>query len=209
MGPTFSAAAPRPSPDAFFDGEPSPGAPDQPPQPDPSGRPWKQMFDAVTHFAALNGLHAAARRPGDLTAQAPKLANHLEGLAKRSDAAYALRSDPEFKYVNLRRYLAFLNESISKAIQFAVFEPNGEALWDNVRTAVSDFLFSEWQSGALPGARPEEAYFVKCDRSTMTQDDLDHGRLVLLVGVATVKPGEFVILRFSASTASASAGGEK
>lgn len=118
--------------------------------------------------------------------------------------ARTLRSDPEFKYVNLRRYFADLNESISRAIQFAVFEPNGEALWDNVRTAVSDFLFNEWQRGALQGARPEEAYFVKCDRSTMTQDDLDHGRLVILVGVATVRPGEFVILRFSATTASAS-----
>jgi hypothetical protein len=120
-----------------------------------------------------------------------------------SPVARTLSSDPQLKYVDLRRYCAYLNESISKGIQFAVFAPNGEALWQNVRAAVSDFLFNEWQSGRLQGVRPEEAYFVKCDRSTMTQDDLDHGRLVILVGVATVKPGEFVILRISAMTATA------
>ena len=118
--------------------------------------------------------------------------------------ARTLSSDPQSKYVNLRRYFVYLNESIGKGIQFAVFEPNGEALWQNVRATVSDFLFREWQSGALQGARPEESYFVKCDRSTMTQDDLDHGRLVMLVGVATLRPGEFVILRISVMTATAS-----
>src|SRR5256885_11633784 len=115
----------------------------------------------------------------------------------------ALGSNPQLKYVNLRRYFAYLNESIGKGIQFAVFEPDSEALWQNVRAAVSDFLFREWQSGALQGVRPEEAYFVKCDRSTMTQDDLDNGRLVMLVGVATLKPSEFVILRIAAMTAAA------
>jgi phage tail sheath protein FI len=74
-----------------------------------------------------------------------------------------------------------------------------------VRTAVSDFLFNQWQSGALLGARPEEAYFVKCDRSTMTQNDLDNGRLIVVVGIATVHPAEFVIVRISALTGSASA----
>jgi len=127
----------------------------------------------------------------------------VPGVVARPDAR-TLGSDPELKYVNLRRYFVYLNESISKGIQFAVFEPNGEALWQNVRAAISDFLFREWQSGALQGARPEQAYFVKCDRSTMTQDDLDQGRLVILVGVATMRPGEFVILRISAMTATTS-----
>jgi phage tail sheath protein FI len=115
-----------------------------------------------------------------------------------------LGSDPELKYVTLQRYFTYLNESIGKGIQFAVFEPDGEALWQNVRASVSDFLFREWQGGALQGVRPEEAYFVKCDRSTMTQDDLDNGRLVILVGVATLRPSEFVILRISALTSTAS-----
>jgi len=116
-----------------------------------------------------------------------------------------LKSDSELKYENLRRYAAYVEQSISRGVQFAAFEPNGEALWQNVRTTVSDFLYNEWQRGALQGTRPEEAFFVKCDRTTMTQDDIDNGRLVVLVGIATTKPAEFVILRISAMTAGASA----
>jgi len=126
----------------------------------------------------------------------------LERLASTPDRLHA---DQELKYINERRYVAFLEQSLGNAIHFAVFEPNGEALWANVRATVSDFLFNQWQSGALVGTRPEEAYFVKCDRSTMTQNDLDNGRLIVVVGIATVHPSEFVIVRVSALTGSASA----
>ena len=103
--------------------------------------------------------------------------------------------DPEGNYVKIRRYLAFLEQSLQAGTQFAVFEPNGEALWASVRRTVEDFLFAQWKSGALQGSRPEEAYFVHCDRTTMTQNDLDNGRLVCEVGVAPTKPAEFVIFR--------------
>jgi malectin (di-glucose binding ER protein) len=76
-----------------------------------------------------------------------------------------------------------------------VFEPNGEPLWNKVSRSISDFLLKEWQSGALVGNKPEEAYFVKCDRSTMTQGDIDNGRLIILIGVAMLRPAEFVIFR--------------
>ena len=72
-----------------------------------------------------------------------------------------------------------------------------------VRQAVEDFLFSQWRNGALLGSKPEEAYFVRCDRTTMTQGDLDAGRLIVLVGVAVVKPAEFVIFRVGQFTAQA------
>jgi len=124
----------------------------------------------------------------------------LERLASTPDRLHA---DQELKYINERRYVAFLEQSLGNAIQFAAFEPNGEALWANVRATVSDFLFNQWQSGALVGTRPEEAYFVKCDRSTMTQNDLDNGRLVCLIGVAIIKPAEFVIFRIGQWTADA------
>jgi phage tail sheath protein FI len=104
-------------------------------------------------------------------------------------------SDPEWKYVNLRRYFAYLEHSIDKGTQWAVFEPNGERLWASARRTVDEFLLNEWQSGALLGDKPEKAYFVKCDRSTMTQNDLDNGRLVMLIGVAPLRPAEFVIFR--------------
>ena len=117
--------------------------------------------------------------------------------------ARTISSDPEWKYVNVRRYFIYLEASIDRGTQWAVFEPNGEALWANVRSTVSDFLYNEWVSGALLGTKPEEAFFVHCDRSTMTQNDLDNGRLVCLVGVAALKPAEFVIFRIGQKTADA------
>jgi len=112
-----------------------------------------------------------------------------------------LSSDPEWKYVSLRRYFAYLEHSIDQGTQWTVFEPNGEQLWQNVRRTVQDFLLDEWQHGALLGTTAEEAFFVRCDRSTMTQDDLDDGRLICLVGVAPVKPAEFVVIRIGRWTA--------
>ena len=112
-----------------------------------------------------------------------------------------MRSDPEWKYVNLRCYFAYLKRSIDKGIKWAVFEPNGELLWGNVRRTIESFLFKEFQKGALVGDKPEKAYFVKCDRSTMTQNDLDNGRLVALIGVAALRPAEFVIFRIGQWTA--------
>jgi hypothetical protein len=103
--------------------------------------------------------------------------------------------DPEWKYVNLRRYFAYLERSIDRGTQWAVFEPNGDALWANVRRTIESFLYNEWVSGALLGEKPEKAFFVRCDRTTMTQSDLDNGRLVCLIGVAPVRPAEFVIFR--------------
>ena len=125
----------------------------------------------------------------------------FEGRGYRLWGARTISSDPEWKYVNLRRYFAYLERSIDKGTQWAVFEPNGEALWANVRRTIEDFLLNEWQSGALLGDKPEKAYFVRCDRSTMTQNDLDNGRLICLVGVAALKPAEFVIFRIGQWTA--------
>jgi len=115
--------------------------------------------------------------------------------------ARTISSDPEWKYVNLRRYFAYLEHSIDKGTQWAVFEPNGPILWANIRRTVSDFLLNEFQNGALLGDKPETSYFVRCDRSTMTQNDLDNGRLVCLVGVAALRPAEFVIFRIGQWTA--------
>lgn len=119
----------------------------------------------------------------------------FKGRGVRLLGARLATSDPEFKYVSVRRYLIYLERSINKGTQWAVFEPNGEALWANFRRTVEDFLFEEWKSGALVGSKPEQAFFVRCDRTTMTQNDLDNGRLICLVGVALLKPAEFVILR--------------
>jgi uncharacterized protein len=101
----------------------------------------------------------------------------------------------ELEYVALRRYLAFVEKSLAEGTQWVVFEPNGEQLWSRVRSTVSDFLRNEWSRGKLQGSKPEEAFFVRCDRSTMTQNDLDNGRLVMVIGVAPTKPAEFIIFQ--------------
>ena len=119
----------------------------------------------------------------------------FEGRGYRLWGARLVSSDQEFKYVNIRRYLAYLERSIDKGTQVFVFESNSEQLWDNVRRTVEDFLLNEWKSGRLMGLTPEEAYFVRCDRSTMTQNDIDNGRMICLIGVALLRPAEFVIFR--------------
>jgi phage tail sheath protein FI len=86
-----------------------------------------------------------------------------------------------------------------------VFEPNGPRLWASIVDSIEDFLLVEWINGALLGDKPEQAFFVRCDRTTMSQNDLDNGRLICLVGVAPVKPAEFVIFRIGQFTADAQA----
>ena len=115
--------------------------------------------------------------------------------------------DPEWKYVNIRRYLNYLEHSIDNGTQWVVFEPNGEQLWGAVKRSVSDFLFNEWKNGALLGSRPDEAFFVRCDATTMTQDDIDNGRLIALIGVAPVRPAEFVIFRIGQWTGNSNPSG--
>ena len=115
--------------------------------------------------------------------------------------ARTISSDPDWKYVNIRRYFAWLEHSIDQGTQWVTFEPNGEPLWAEVSQTISAFLANEWRMGALLGSKQDEAFFVKCDRSTMTQNDLDNGRLIVLIGVAAVRPAEFVIFRIGQWTA--------
>lgn len=119
--------------------------------------------------------------------------------------ARTLSADPQWQYVNVRRYFLYLEHSIADSTSWVVFEPNGQALWSAVVTTISDFLYNEWYNGRLAGDKPSDAYFVRCDRSTMTQADLDNGRLVCLIGVAPLEPAEFVIFRIGQWTASATA----
>ena len=121
----------------------------------------------------------------------------LGGRGIRIWGARTLSTDPLWKYVNIRRLFLYLEESIEEGTQWVVFEPNNEKLWDRVKQTISQFLTRVWKDGALIGTTPEEAFFVKCDRTTMTQDDIDNGRLIVLIGVAPVKPAEFVIFRIA------------
>ena len=101
----------------------------------------------------------------------------------------------EVNYVAVRRYLSFIENSLAQGTRWTVFENNGEELWTRVRSSVADFLMNEWRSGKLKGSKPEEAFFIRCDATTMTQNDIDNGRLVVVIGVAPVKPAEFVVFQ--------------
>ena len=111
--------------------------------------------------------------------------------------ARTVSSDPLWKYINVRRLFLYVGESIEEGTQWVVFEPSNERLWARVSQTVTQFLLGVWKSGALVGSSPAEAFFVRCDRTTMTQDDIDNGRLVCVIGIAATKPAEFVILRIA------------
>jgi hypothetical protein len=112
-----------------------------------------------------------------------------------------MSSDPEWIYVNVRRLFIYMEHSLDKATQWAVFEPNNERLWRNIRQTIEDFLLVLWRDGALLGDKPDQAFFVRCDRTTMLQNDLDMGRMICLIGVAPTRPAEFVIFRIGQWTA--------
>ena len=106
-------------------------------------------------------------------------------------------SGSEWKYVSVRRFAIFMEESIDKGTQWAVFEPNDEQLWSRLRMQISAFMQDLFRQGAFQGSSPKEAFFVKCDRETMTQSDIDGGFVNILVGFAPLKPAEFVVLTIS------------
>ena len=161
--------------------------------------PANEIVRGLTRFEAnINKARQDVLNPEGINAL-----RFFEGRGNRVWGARTMSSDPEWKYVNVRRLFIYIEHSIDKGTQWAVFEPNGPRLWANIRQTVEDFLLVLWRDGALLGDKPEQAYFVRCDRTTMTQNDLDNGRLICLIGVAPVKPAEFVIFRIGQWTGDA------
>jgi phage tail sheath protein FI len=115
--------------------------------------------------------------------------------------ARTLSSDPTKKYVNVCRLLIYLEQSIKKGTEWVVFEPNNDATWAKLKATIENFLTQKWETGMLLGTKQQEAYFVECGKTTMTQNDIDNGRLIVLIGVAPVKPAEFIILKINQTTA--------
>jgi uncharacterized protein len=101
----------------------------------------------------------------------------------------------EWKYIPVRRTALFIEESLYRALQWVVFEPNDEPLWAQIRLNVGAFMNSLFRQGAFQGQSPREAYFVKCDKDTTTQNDIDRGIVNILVGFAPLKPAEFVVIK--------------
>lgn len=128
------------------------------------------------------------------------LIRSFPGQGIRVWGARTASSDGSWKYINVRRLFIYIEESIKANTNWAVFEPNNEALWDRVKRTISVFLNNMWKEGSLAGSSPEEAFFVNVGRDTMSQDDIDNGRLICVIGVAPVKPAEFVIFRLTQKT---------
>ena len=114
-----------------------------------------------------------------------------------SFGARTISSDPEWKYVSVRRTAIMLRVSIYYGIQWAVFEPNDEPLWSELRLNIGSFMTTLFRQGAFQGSTPAQAFFVKCDAETTTQADIDLGIVNVLVGFAPLKPAEFVVVKIS------------
>ena len=168
--------------------------------------PWKSPAGTS---ATLGGVALDAALGDDAIGQlATHAVNTLREFPGRGPVVWGARTlrragdgDEALKYVAVRRLLLHVEESVQRGLAWAAFAPNDAALWTQVRGAVENFLYTLWRGGALLGTKPEQAYFVRCDRTTMTQADLDAGRLVCLVGIAPLRPAEFVIFRIGQWTA--------
>ena len=128
------------------------------------------------------------------------LIRSFPGQGIRVWGARTASSDPSWKYVNVRRLFIFLEESIKANTNWVVFEPNDERLWSRVKRTIDGFLRTMWRDGALAGATEADAFFCEIGPSTMSQADIDNGRLICVIGVAPVKPAEFVIFRITQKT---------
>jgi phage tail sheath protein FI len=161
---------------------------------------WKQPAGAEADIRGVRGLTAAVADPDGERLHAAGV-NALrafpgKGILVWGGRTLAAADDPQWKYVSVRWLVLFIEESIDRGIRWAAFEPNDEPLWRAVRSSIEGFLLELFRRGALQAQTPDAAFFVRCDRTTMTQDDIDEGRLVCLVGVAPIRPAEFVVLRF-------------
>ena len=161
--------------------------------------PANEKINGVLGLEEING-NPKVLTKGQQEILNPKGINCIRvfpGRGVRVWGARTLSSDSLWKFINVRRLFIYIEESIEEGTQWVVFEPNNERLWARVRATITQFLTGVWRDGALMGTKPEEAFFVKCDRTTMTQDDIDNGRLICVIGIAPVKPAEFVIFRIA------------
>jgi uncharacterized protein len=140
---------------------------------------------------------------GVMTLRGVNAIRRFSGRGIRVWSARTLSSDGLWKYVPVRRLLIFLENSLYQGTRWVVFDPNDDRLWARVSDTIRLFLRTQWRNGALLGRTEGEAFFINCDRTTMTQDDILNGRLICEIGVAPVRPAEFVIFRIFQNTAEA------
>jgi phage tail sheath protein FI len=117
--------------------------------------------------------------------------------------ARTLSSDTDWRYINVRRLFNMIESTILEGTQYVVFEPNDVGTWEGVKRTLTSFLRGLWSAGALFGSSADQAFYVKCDAETNPPESIDQGKLVVEVGIAPVKPAEFVVFRISQQKQSA------
>jgi uncharacterized protein len=147
------------------------------------------------------GFTTTGTEQGQLNRAGVNCIRSFPGRGIRVWGARTLSSDPEWRYLNVRRLFNFISDSVRRGTQWAVFEPNDEHLWIQLQIAVSNFLTISWRSGALFGGTPDEAFYVKCDKETNPPELIEAGQVVTEIGIAPVKPAEFVVFHISQYTA--------
>jgi hypothetical protein len=141
---------------------------------------------------------------GNLNPIGVNVIRRFAGAGVVSFGARTITSDAEWKYVPVRRTVILLRVSIYHGIQWAIFEPNDEPLWSQLRLNIGSFMMTLFRQGAFQGSTASQAFFVKCDAETTTQADIDLGIVNILVGFAPLKPAEFVVVKISQKAGQAS-----
>ena len=158
---------------------------------------WKAPANEVIRGAISLELQLTKSEQDQLNPVGIDCIRAFPGRGIRVWGARTLSSDPAWRYVNVRRLFNYIEESVIGGTQWVVFEPNDMALWQRVRRTINAFLVRTWRDGALLGATPQEAFYVKCDSETNPSEVIDAGQLVVEIGIAPVKPAEFVIFRIA------------
>jgi phage tail sheath protein FI len=151
----------------------------------------------------INGLkyNLVQRDVNGLTLRSINPIRSFQGSGYLIWGARTLSNDPEWKYVNVRRFCLYVKENIAEHTKWAVREPNNTLLWNKLKSYASEYLLDLWKKGALLGSKPSEAFFVRCDSYTNTVDMIEAGRVQVLVGIALIKPGEFILIKIQHNTA--------
>jgi phage tail sheath protein FI len=161
---------------------------------------WKAPANETVKNVTKLKVDFNAAEQGVLNPKGINLIRNIPGQGIVAWGARTLSSDVNWRYINVRRLFIYIEQSIKTSTNWVVFEPNDSALWSRVQGSVQVFLTSLWRSGALVGSSPDQAFFVNIGPSTMTQDDILNGRLICVIGVAPVRPAEFVIFRITQNT---------
>lgn len=160
---------------------------------------WKAPAGTSVGLGGANGLavNFTDVQQGNLNQKSVNCIRQFAGAGIVLWGARTIAADPEYLYIPVRRTAIFLRTSIYRGIQWAVFEPNDEPLWSQLRLNIKSFMTVLFRRGAFQGATPSQAFFVKCDGETTTQDDINLGIVNVLVGFAPLKPAEFVVVKIS------------